>query len=185
MVYVLLEFLKFLLPLAGLIIALWLILKMFFARDAKQRIAEMESADRRNLVVLKTEQSKLITPVRLQAYERIILLLERITPDNLVMRMRRSDIGSGQMQGILLQTIRDEYDHNMSQQLYVSDEAWEMVKKAKEEVIQLINNAGAGVMEEETAIDLCRRILEHASAAETLPTVMAIQFLKSEIKKLF
>ena len=183
--YIFLEFLKYLLPLLVLLAGVWLIIRMFFKRDAETRKAEMEASDRRNLVVLKTENAKIVTPVRLQAYERSILLMERITPDNLVMRLRRSDVGSGEMQGILLQSIRDEYDHNMSQQLYVSDESWEMVKKAKEEVIQLINNAGTDISEREKGIDLCRHILERASNFETPPTMMAIKALKSEIRKLF
>ncbi len=180
-----LEFIKYLVPLAALVLAVWLILRMFFRRETEQRRTEMEAADRRNMVVLKTEHAKLVTPVRLQAYERIVLLLERITPDNLVMRLRRTDVGSGEMQGLLLQNIRDEYDHNMSQQLYVSDEAWELVKKAKEETIQLIYNAGAEIKEGEKGIDLCRHVLELASQSDNVPTTLAIKALKKEIKKLF
>lgn len=183
--YVFMEFLKYLLPLILLVLAVWLIIRMFFKRDEEFRRMEMEASDRKYLVKLKMENSRIITPVRLQAYERIILLLERLSPDNLVMRMRRTGVGSGEMQGILLKGIRDEYDHNMSQQLYVSDESWELVKKAKEEVIQLINNAGAEIKEGENGIDLCRHILEKASGTQRHPTIIAIQALKSEIKKLF
>lgn len=179
------EFLKYLLPLLILVTAVWLIIRMFFKRDEQMRRMELEASDRTNLVKLKIENSKIITPVRLQAYERIILLLERITPDNLVMRMRKTGIGSGEMQGLLLKSIRDEYDHNMSQQLYVSNEAWDQVKKAKEEIIQLIYNAGSDIKEGENGIDLCRHILERASMTEKHPTLFAIQALKAELKKLF
>jgi hypothetical protein len=179
------EFLKFFLPLAALVLVVWLFLRMFFNREAVQRRTELEAIDRRNLLTMKTENAKVITPLRLQAFERAVLLLERITPDNLVMRMRRTDVGSGEMQGILLKSIRDEYDHNMSQQLYVSDEAWDMVKKAKEEVIQLIYNAGSDIKEGEQGIDLCRHVLERGASYENPPTTMAIKALKSEIKKLF
>jgi len=185
MEYVILEFLKFLLPMLLLAFIIWLVLRMFFKRDERNRKMDMEAADRKNLVALKVENSKLITPVRLQAYERAILLLERIAPDNLVMRLRKPGAGAGEMQGALLQSIRDEYDHNMSQQLYVSDEAWEMVKKAKEEVIQLINNAGAEIREGENGIDLCRHILERAANTNTAPTALAIKALKSELRRLF
>ncbi len=183
--YIFLEFLKYLLPLIVLGVTVWFIIRIFFKRDAEVRRAEMEVSDRGNLVALKTENTKILTPVRLQAYERAILLMERITPDNLVMRLRRPDLGPGEMQGLLLQSIRDEYDHNMSQQLYVSDEAWEMVKKAKEEVIQIINNAGTDISEGEKGIDLCRHVLERAASNEMPPTMLAIKALKSEIRKLF
>jgi hypothetical protein len=182
---VFLEFLKYLVPLAALVFSVWLILRMFFNRDAEVRRAEAEVSDRRNMVTLKVENARQVTPVRLQAYERIVLLLERITPDNLVMRLRRTDVGSGEMQGILLQNIRDEYDHNMSQQLYVTDEAWDLVKKAKEETIQLIYNAGSEIREGEKGIDLCRHVLELASGQSNQPTVQAIKALKNEIRKLF
>jgi hypothetical protein len=185
MEYVIIEFLKFLMPMIMLVVLIWLVVRMFFKRDEKNRRMDLEATDRKNLVTLKVENGKMITPVRLQAYERAILLMERITPENLVMRMRKPGTGAGEMQGLLLQGIRDEYDHNMSQQLYVSDEAWEMVKKAKEEVIQLINNAGADVREGENGIDLCRHILERAAQMDTSPTALAIKGLKSEIKKLF
>ncbi len=168
-----------------LVVAVWIILRMFFKREEAGRIAMLEASDRKHLVKIKNANAGLITPIRLQAYERIILLLERITPDSLVMRLRRSGVGVGEMQGLLLQSIRDEYDHNMSQQLYVSDEAWEMVKKAKEEVIQLINNTGATMKTDDAGIDLCRRILENAAGIENYPTLAAIKALKAEIRKLF
>ncbi len=185
MEYVIIEFLKFLLPMVVVLIAMWLMLRMFFRREEKNRKSESEAADRKNLVILKTENAKILTPIRLQAYERIILLLDRITPDNLVMRLRKTGLNSGEMQGILLQNIRDEFDHNMSQQLYISDESWELVKKAKEEVIQLVNNTGAGMKEGDQGIDLCRCILERAATMDKYPTITAIQAIKSEIKKLF
>lgn len=180
-----LQILQFTLPSVVLLIAVWLILKMFFRRDEENRRAQLEASDRKELLKLKSANAGVITPIRLQAYERIILLLERITPDNLIMRLRRTNISAGEMQGILLKSIRDEYDHNMSQQLYVSEDAWELVKKSKEEIIQLINNTGAALKEDSNGIDLCRKILENASQIEKFPTIMAMQAIKSEVRKLF
>lgn len=183
--YVFLELVRYLAPTLVLLFAMWIMLRLFFRREEQFRRSELESRDRKQLVRLKAANAGIVTPIRLQAYERITLLLDRITPDNLVMRMRKTGVGVGEMQGILLQNIREEFDHNMSQQLYVSDEAWEMVKKAKEEVIQLINNTGAEMKEDDHGIDLCRRILERSSQLEEYPTNKAIQAIKTEIRNLF
>lgn len=183
--FVVLELLRYLIPTLLVIVVMWLMFRFFFRRDEAIRKQEMESADRAHLAGLKGKNTRIITPIRLQAYERIILLLDRITPDNLVMRLRMPGIGSGEMQGLLLQNVREEFEHNMSQQLYVSDEAWELVKRAKEEVIQLINNTGAGMKEGDNGLDLCRKILEQVAESDLYPTVQAIQAIKSEIRKLF
>jgi hypothetical protein len=184
-IFVILEILRYLIPTLLVIFAMWLMFRFFFSREERFRKAQIESGDRRVLAKLRRKNSGIITPIRLQAYERIILLLDRITPDNLVMRLRAPGVGSGEMQGILLQSVRDEFEHNMSQQLYISDEAWELVKKAKEEVIQLINNSGAEMKEGSNGIDLCRRILERSAGEEIYPTLRAIHAIKSEIRHLF
>lgn len=183
--YLILELLRYLVPTLLVIFVLWMLLRFFFRREEAIRRQEIESRDRAHLAGIKGKNTGIITPIRLQAYERIILFLDRITPDNLVMRLRMPGTGSGEMQGLLLQNVREEFEHNMSQQLYVSDEAWEMVKRAKEEVIQLINNTGAGMKEGDNGLDLCRKILEQVAGNDIYPTVNAIQAIKSEIRKLF
>ncbi len=184
-IYVVLELLRYLIPTALVVFAMWLMLRFFHRREMQFHKKEIESLDRAHLAKLKGKNTAIITPIRLQAYERIILLLDRISPDNLVMRLRMPGAGTGEMQVLLLQTVREEFEHNMSQQLYVSDEAWELVKKAKEEVIQLINQTGAEVKEGENGLDLCRKILERVSESNFYPTIMAIQAIKSEIRKMF
>ena len=94
---------------------------------------------------IKIELLKQSLPLQLKAYERLTIMLERITPSNLVMRINRGSMNGSQLQLELLKAIREEYEHNISMQVYVSDGAWEMTRIAKEETLQLIKIAATKV----------------------------------------
>jgi hypothetical protein len=128
---------------------------------------------------------KLITPVRLQAYERLVLLLERISPEALVMRADYPAKTGEQLHALLLQDIRAEFDHNLSQQLYVSADAWNSVKNAKNYTVTLINNAAKSLDNDAPAIALSRRILDMAMELEIPIAEKAINELKREIQQIF
>ncbi|MDT8309528.1 MAG: hypothetical protein RQ866_08340, partial [Bacteroidales bacterium] len=82
-------------------------------------------------------------------------------------------------------SIREEFDHNISQQLYISSESWSMVKNAKEEMVQLINTVAASIKEEERGIDFCRKVLEYSAKEQRYPTLPAIEVVKKEVRQLF
>ncbi|NJO70124.1 MAG: hypothetical protein HC830_13340 [Bacteroidetes bacterium] len=136
-------------------------------------------------VDLMTENRKIITPLRLQAYERVILFLERISPESLVMRVNSPNLTSRQFQTELLSSIRAEFEHNLSQQLYISPEGWEKVKNARGMTIQLINTAGDQVKPDSPGVNLSAKILDLIMAADKTPTSEAIEFLKKEVQTLF
>ena len=75
----------------------------------------------------------------MQAYERLVLFLERMNPDNLVLRCYEPTMDSKLLKDVMVQNIRNEFEHNLSQQLYISNEAWALIKNAKEEMISTIN----------------------------------------------
>jgi hypothetical protein len=131
------------------------------------------------------EEHKIILPLRLQAYERIILFLERISPNNLIMRLNKPEMTSVQLQSALLKVIREEFEYNLSQQIYISFKAWELVKNAKEETIRLINVASGKVPETASSGELIRNILDLALEAERLPVNVAIDEIKKEIQKIY
>jgi hypothetical protein len=87
-------------------------------------------ANRRRLELMLNNQ-KVTLPLRLQAYERLTLFLERISPESLIVRVNKAGMSAQKLQTALLESIRAEWEHNLSQQLYVSHEAWELVKNAK------------------------------------------------------
>ena len=126
-----------------------------------------------------------VLPIRLQAYERLALLLERISPESIIMRVNKPGMTAKQLHTELLSSIRAEFDHNMSQQVYISNEAWEGILTARGKVIHLINTASDQVKDEATALTLSQQIFEMTMELKTQPTREAMQFLKKEMEQFF
>lgn len=141
--------------------------------------------ERKLLVELKRENNKITLPSRLQAYERLVLLMERISPGSLVMRLNSNALTARQMHAELLKALRSEFDHNITQQVYVSRTAWEAVKNAKEETIKLVNYAAGTMGDQSTGTDLSKTILEMIMKLENLPTQVACDVLREEAAGLY
>ena len=88
---------------------------------------------------LKTVSHKLVVPLKIQAYERLLLYVERIMFPVMVKRVFHPAISRNDFQFSLLQNVQDEFEHNMAQRLYVSESTWQLIVLAKEEVLQNIN----------------------------------------------
>lgn len=125
------------------------------------------------------------SPLVLTAYERLAILTERLRLENLVHRLYESDYSARQMQQVFTATIRQEYDHNITQQLYVPPALWEAITKMKEQNIFIINQIAALLPIDAKALDLNKQILEmvqtHPEATMNHLVLEAIQF---EAKKL-
>lgn len=132
-----------------------------------------------------TESQRITLPLRLQAYERIVLFLERIQPSNLVLRIQKSEMSSKDLQLALVKTIREEFEYNLSQQVYMSPTAWEMIKNAREESIALINRASTQLGQEEGSADLVKAIFDISLENENLATIAALNYVKDEARLLF
>lgn len=130
------------------------------------------------------EKQKHLFPLKLQAYERIVLFLERIEPSSLVMRSKTNDMSAQQLHSALLNNIRDEYEHNVAQQIYVSDNAWNLIKQAKEETIKIVNLAANSVDEGATGNELTRNIFEKMMVLPKSPSEIALDYVKAEIKSI-
>jgi hypothetical protein len=128
---------------------------------------------------------EIVVPARIQAYERIILFLERTQPESLVRRLLKANISARSFQAELVATVRSEYEHNISQQIYISLTAWSMVKTATEETIRLVNVAGTKVSVNDSATELAEKILEITSQIGKFPTHMAIENIKKEFAQYF
>ena len=144
-----------------------------------------DSLDKKALSEEKREQIRIVTPLRLQAYERLILMLERLTPNALVMRAQSGSKSVAQMQLTLLKGIREEFDHNISMQMYVSEHAWERVVVARDEIVQLVKIAGAGVNPESSPLELSRAMLEMNEKLQSPAWQVAVQVLKQEVRNLY
>lgn len=145
----------------------------------------LDSEEKRQLVELQKMNRGKITPLRMQAYERLVLYLERMHPSNLVMRTHQAGMSARLLHSEMLKSIRDEYGHNMSQQIYVSAEAWKMSNQAKEETIKLLNIAFQNVGDTADSIKLGEVVFELVAKVETLPSEIALEFTKKEVQKLF
>jgi hypothetical protein len=138
----------------------------------------LETEQQRRLIELRLESNKTTLPLRLQAYERIVLFLERISPNNST---------APEFHRLLQQEIRAEYEHNLSQQLYLSADAWTVVKEAKENVLTMVNRAFHGIQNPAQArgTELAKRILEGLMMDGAEPTAQALAVVKNEAAGLF
>ncbi len=171
---VLLELLKIVVPAALVLYAVYLIVKSFLDKELQKQV-----------VAGRDKNTEIILPIRLQAYERMVLYLERITPNNLLRRVNAGDLDARELQHVLVHEIREEYNHNLAQQMYMSDKSWEGVKQAMEEVISLINQSAEGIAAETRGIELKRRILQRVVEEDINPTGPAIKQVKDEIRHIF
>jgi hypothetical protein len=134
---------------------------------------------------LKKQRQEYFLPTRLEAYQRAILLMERIHPNSLVMRLHNPGLPARALQLEFVKSIRDEYNHNVAQQLFVSPEAWQMVKNSKEDIIKLINAAGEQMQPTSTGLDLSSKIFEMLAQLNQLSSEVTVEYLKREFQKLF
>ncbi|MES2800064.1 MAG: hypothetical protein V4638_08605 [Bacteroidota bacterium] len=136
-------------------------------------------------IELKKMRQEFFLPNRVESYQRAVLLMERINPSSLVMRLHNPGLPAMAMQAELLKAIREEYDHNVAQQLFVSLQGWRMVKNSKEETIKIINIAGNLMGPTSTGTDLAAKIFEIVAEVGQLPTEITVEFLKQELQELF
>ncbi len=151
---------------------------LFLKKNAEKEIASLS-------LQMRKERQKHFLPMRVEAYQRSALLMERIHPGNLVMRLHNPGLPAKAFQAEILKTIREEYDHNVSQQMFVSPQAWEMVRNSKEETTKIINIAGNQMSGTAMANDLATRIFELVAEIGKLPTEITVDFLRKELQELF
>ncbi len=142
----------------------------------------LRNAERTRYYEAKKESAKTLNPVRLTAYERIALLLERMKPESLLIRVQTPGMNVYNLHVALLATLREEFEHNVTQQIYVSTEVWLLTKNAKESLVQLINSSAQDMPDELPALELSKVIIDRYAAVENTPIDMALAALKEEVK---
>lgn len=169
-----LELLKYTIPALIVFLTAYLVLTKLISNEDKRRKVE---------TILNNQ--KMLLPIRLQAYERMILMLERLSPQSLIIRTQKPNMTNQDLQSALLKSVRSEFEHNMAHQLYISDAAWEMIKSSKENLIRLINQNAISLKPDGPAIQLSKYILEKILDSDKDPLQKAILYLKTEIRSLF
>jgi hypothetical protein len=142
-------------------------------------------AETGNSIALKKERQQHFLPLRVDAYQRMILFMERISPNSLIMRTFQNEKPAKVFQTELLETIRQEYEHNVAQQLFISPKGWKLIRESKEEIVKIINLAASQVDENATSLDLSSKIFEITSQLKHIPTEVTNEILISELQGLF
>lgn len=156
-------------PSVVVLVAVYLMFKQYFQHQLQT-----------NVLQTKREKSQITLPLRLQAYERLIMLCERIDLPDLVLRLKTPGTPAGALKAALLLAIQQEYEHNVTQQLYVSDELWNIFLVAKNKTMDLIMIAGEGLDENAGADEYAQNLIKLASAESSLPSQIAKRAVKTE-----
>ncbi|BFP43369.1 hypothetical protein L0P88_22740 [Muricauda sp. SCSIO 64092] len=145
------------------------------------RLHTRNEEGRRRFLLHKDSQKETL-PIRLQAYERMVLFLERIAINNLVVRVAPKGQNKSNYENLLIKQIENEFEHNLSQQVYMSDECWNIIKAAKSATIQIIRSAG---MSDSESADKLREDILNQSMEKQSPSATALAFVKKEIGDLW
>ena len=168
------EFGKLIIPAALVLYAMFLTVRAFINKELdKQRLE------------IRGKSIETVLPNRIHAYERICLFLERIAPNNLLLRVNNGNYTAKELQHIILNEIREEYNHNVSQQVYMSEEVWDLVKQAREELMVTVNEAARKVAPDASGMELTKQILEMEMAKNVDPISHALKEVKNEIRQIF
>ena len=124
-----------------------------------------------------------MTPVKLQAYERLTIFLERISPESMLLRHSPHEMTVVEYHQVLLSAIRQEYEHNLSQQIYVSTILWETIRGAKEKLVTLINRSAEELDQNSPGYELSKKIFNEYLDEDPAPVALALADLKKEVGK--
>lgn len=168
------DILKLVIPAGLVFLTAFYAIKKFLDHDQAKRALELKKAGQ-----------KVVTPVRLQAYERVVMFLERIGPEALLGRVNKQGMDAKDLQMALINAINNEFNHNLSQQLYMSNEAWIRVKSGKEEMIKMINIASGKMNGDSSGLELAKMIFQITIQVGKLPIQDAVDYLKAELRQAF
>lgn len=150
---------------------------ILFLRLLKMKDTELRNGGRTEL---KLQAAKTVLPLKVQAYERLLLYLERVQLPQLVKRLYTPGMEKGALHLLLLQNVREELEHNLAQQLYVAGTTWSAVMNAKEELVNQINTTFEQLKDEEDTSIIAQSLV-------ALPNPMvdqAVAVLKRDFERL-
>lgn len=182
------ELAKYTIPALVVLLASYLILKKFLDFNTKHLVVMQQNLELEKQKMdrdTKSKKEQAFIPLKLQAYERLALFLERINPLNLIPRELQQEMKARQFHKVLLSSIKEEFEHNMSQQIYISDASWASIKTAKEEVMSLINKASKNIDPDENAVRLGEAIIAASFNNQENAIDKALTILKNDLRTQF
>ncbi|MFT5158318.1 MAG: hypothetical protein ACI83I_002884 [Bacteroidia bacterium] len=171
---VVLQIIQFVIPSLVVFFVTYLSIQKYFDEDYKRRQLEY-----------KSKTGEVLNPLRLQSYERLTIFLDRMKPDNLILRTADNRRSATEYKHELVSTVTEEFAHNVSQQLYVSDQAWLLIQTIKNDMLQLIETSYEQMPEQARATDLGKAIFQSLMNKNEDRVQVAINFLKKEINLVF
>jgi hypothetical protein len=123
--------------------------------------------------------------LRLQAHERMLIFVDRINPSNLLLRLHQQGIEVGALQVIAINEIKQEFQHNITQQLYLETATWKVIRKLKDDTIAMVNNAVKNLPAEASGVELSKKVLNYMSEIEENPYELTMELIKKDIQRLF
>ncbi len=156
-------------PSIVVLLAVFLMFRLYFQHQTQLRILDS-----------KREKLQVTLPLRLQAFERLTLLCERISLPDLVLRLKTPGTSSNALSAALLLAIQQEYEHNLTQQLYISEELWSILITSKDKTMDLIGIAAVGLAPDASSDDYANKLMNMISAENTLPSQIAKRAIKTE-----
>lgn len=167
------EILKYCIPALIVLLATWIVMYKLFQNEQQKREWELKKA-----------AQKEISPIRLRAYERLALVLERTQPEHLLMDLDVSQFTVPQLQQRLLQTIRLEFDHNISQQIYVSEQVWDKIVAARGQMLAFVSAMAMQLPPDSTSLDYAKTLLTAYITNGETANETALHALKEEAARL-
>lgn len=137
---------------------------------------------RRRFLLHKDMQTNAL-PMRLQAYERMVLFLERITPSKLMIRVTPTSSDVESYESLLIANIEQEFEHNLSQQIYISTDCWNIVSAAKNATIQLIRKAS--LLEKTDTANKLREVVLTEMMDKHAPSDAALAYIRQEVSEMW
>jgi hypothetical protein len=169
-----LELLKYTIPGFIVFATAYYLLKAYFDDNYRMQALRM-----------KSEAQKVTLPVRLQAYERLMLLCERMNLTNVLLRVRTPDMTVADLRMAMMVAMNQEFDHNTSQQLYVSETLWQIMQVAKQDALSSLMKAGEDVDPQADSDLLIANLFRLQEAKGIDPLQKAQQAIRTEAGQLF
>jgi len=142
-----------------------------------------KNEDGRRRYLLHKDMQVNAMPLRLQAYERMAIFLERITPSKLLIRVAPLSSNKEDYESLLIASIEQEFEHNLSQQIYISDDCWNIATAAKNATIQLIRKAS--LLEKTDSANKLREVVLTEMMEKRAPSDAALSYIKQEVSEMW
>jgi len=152
----------------------YILIKKFLQREQNLKLLDIKISNQKDTL-----------PLRLQAYERMALYLERISPNHMLLNQYTHGMTVRDFQRSLITMVRDEFEHNLAMQIYISPALWNIIRNTKEDVVNQINRSAAAINPDAPAHELSEHFFNEVLASENFATQKALAILKSEVAQLF